>query len=115
MARGASLQFGAEPSYATAMRRSLGVLGLLLIATATARAGKTMSSDAWLCAIGQFTSADSANTVAIDNGQIAVGACPMTPAKVKAGKKRTVLSARWSGCDGFKGAVRVTAKLTNGT
>jgi hypothetical protein len=93
-------------------------LGLLLIAAgaaSTAQAKALLSPDSWLCAIGQFTSADGKTTVEIDNGAIAVGACPMTPAKVKTGKKRSVLSARWPGCDGFKGAVRVTAKLTTGT
>jgi len=109
------LQSRAEPSYAIDMWRFLAVLGLTLITTATGHAKSAMSSDAWLCAIGQFTSADGAKSVQIDNGAIAVGACPMTPAKVKTGKKRSVLSAHWPGCDGFKGAVRVTAKLTTGT
>jgi hypothetical protein len=94
------------------------LFGLVLIAAgaaSTAQAKAVLSPDSWLCAIGQFTSADGKTTVEIDNGAIAVGACPMTPAKLKVGKKRSVLSARWPGCDGFKGAVRVTAKLTPGT
>src|SRR6185436_20532171 len=87
-------------------------MALLLSAMATSATAKTLvSQEVWLCAIGQFASDDGTSIVEIDNGAIGVGACPMTPAKVKGSKKRTVMSARWAGCDGFKGPVRVAARL----
>jgi hypothetical protein len=89
---------------------------LLLAAASTGHAKQVLSQETWLCVIGQFSSLDGTSTVEIANGAIALGtACPMTPAKVKRSKKRTVLRARWTGCEGFTGPVRVTATLATDT
>ena len=88
---------------------------LIAVAASNADAKAVLSQETWLCAIGQFASADGTSTVEISNGAIGLGeACPMTPAKVKGSKKRTVMSARWAGCEGLRGPVRAVAKLAAG-
>src|SRR5258705_1108240 len=88
-----------------------------LAVPATQALGKpVVSPDTWLCLIGQFESADGGSMVEIENGAIAFGdTCPMTPAKVKRGRKRTVVSARWAGCQGLKGPVRVAVTVDTGS
>jgi hypothetical protein len=102
----------AGPAYAGPMR-ALATLLCLTLAPA-AFAAPTASPDTWLCATGEFGGGDLP-TVEIANGSVRVGACPATPAKVKQSRKRTTFRARWAGCDGFRGAVRVTVTLANGS
>jgi len=86
--------------------------GLLLMVLPTAVLAKPASPSAiWLCATGDFAGRDDGTMVSIENGSIAVGACPTTPVTVKPGKKRAVLRARWAGCEGFVGPVRVSASI----
>jgi hypothetical protein len=94
--------------------RLLPCLALLSIAS-SALARPTASPNTWLCATGEFTGSGDVPVVEIANGSIGLGeACPMTPAKVKTTKKATTLSARWVGCQGFRGKVRVAVKLADG-
>ena len=98
------------------MRYLTWALLLTAAAATSAHAKAVLSQETWLCAIGQFASADGGQTVEINNGAIGLGdTCPTTPAKVKATKKHTVLTARWKGCEGYKGPVRVAAKLAAGS
>jgi hypothetical protein len=97
------------------MMRHSAWAAILTLAAASAHAKVEVSQETWLCAIGQYANADGTSTVEIGNGEIALdGACSMKPAKVRSTKKHTVLSARWAECQGFRGPVRVTAKLVPG-
>jgi hypothetical protein len=93
------------------------VLWILLLAAATnGQAKQLLPDETWLCVIGQFASLDGRSSVEIANGAIALGTtCPLTPAKVKRSKKRTVLRGRWKACEGYSGPVRVAATLVPGT
>jgi hypothetical protein len=98
------------------MRISLGLPLALVALVGVADAKPTVAPDTWLCLIGQFESADGGSTIEVENGNIAYGdTCPMTPAKVKKGKKRTVLSAKWAGCQGLKGPIRVAISVAAGS
>src|SRR5262245_25356335 len=96
------------------MRRTLWILLFLTVPVGAPHAKSVLSQELRLCVTGEFASGDGSTTVEIADGAIALDACPMTPANVKGSKKRTTLSARWDGCEGFKGAVRVAAKLRAG-
>lgn len=96
--------------------RELIWVGILLIAAASAHAKAVVSKETWLCAIGQFASADGTSTVEIGNAALALDrACPMKFATTKSSKKRTVMRARWSKCEGLRGPVRVTVKVPAGS
>src|SRR5258706_13731850 len=98
------------------MRIALSLLLALAVPAAQALGKQVTAPETWLCLIGQFDSTDGGSKVEIENGAVAFGdTCPMTPAKVKAGKKRTVLSARWAGCRGLKGPVRVAVTVAAGS
>lgn len=94
------------------MRKLLSAVILTFVAATTH--AKTVPADVWLCAMGQFNG-DDGTAIEIDNAAVALGdTCELTPVKVKSSKKRTVLTAVWAKCDGYKGRVRVVAKLAAG-
>jgi hypothetical protein len=97
------------------MRAVSGLAFLSLAWASAALAGTTAAPDTWLCATGEFSAGGEHPTVEIANGALAVGACPLTPAKVKQSRRRTTLRARWAGCDGFRGAVRLAVTVANDT
>ncbi len=89
----------------------------ILLAAAVAEARNKPAADiadAWLCALGQFQSADGTSSVMIADGSIGFGdACPLTPASIKRSKRRTTVRAKWAGCEGFRGTVRLAVSVAN--
>jgi hypothetical protein len=91
------------------------ILAAMLVTPEIGHAKRAVAPETWLCGAGEFVSGDGKMIVDIGHESIGLGdACPMTPATVKSSKKRSTFSARWAGCTGFTGPVRVAAKLTTG-
>jgi hypothetical protein len=95
--------------------RSLLLSILLSLLVAAGHAAAAAPPESWLCATGEFVALDGTQIV-IANGSVGLEhVCPTTPARLKRGKRRTTLRARWAGCEGLAGAVRLTVKLDNET